>query len=1071
MLTRWEDFRVALPFAENLYSFRNIALVVSQRAPDQAALAAIEQKLSEAGQDFYQRRFQDAIRAYQDASALIFAQIDPGFTFKVGQIDRATRFSRNSALFDPLLSASLEWMNVQPVHQPLAATTSRVLADPAVFGPDITRLNQAGLFSQQLAVAGPGAPRPALQVVADWQLATTYAGQQNSGQVDFFSARAEQTDPNLFAELGGKPGSTDGRPPIGVGSPHVPLKAEAAQPISALTGLTSATDLPSPSLPPPLTTQTRLLGFLSNNRAETVSWNAGQAPPLDAVKALRYSSRVGITDLASLIAQNNQPSGVALDLPHAYYYVIPLGLAECYHALGDYPTAESYYFEAAGYQFLNAAIEAPYLWIRIANLYLDWGNSLYRNEQPADALPVYSNVITPGITVPVSNLYVQVALKPGADPATTVIAAVAAGQEVTALAVNPEISAVIMEVRQQLLKLQGGLDFFGHATTFVPIWTFDYLQSVAINFAQLAISAERDFIEFQQKSDQGTLTRQELAQAAAQANAEAVAADYEVGIAFVENLAYGEGAQLAQQRATDAQALADEYRANAPIQSMDQAIVAIQSGTDQDVVNLQSDIQAMSAQFQQDSLDNQANEMAIAANQANLESGAANLRFQAGQAAKTAAVLRAQSAQQSLNTFDDQFFTPDVWYHMANAVQRIYRRYLNMALRAARLMQQAYNFETDQLLKIIKVDYSTDEVKGLLAADTLMADIQTFTYDLITSKAGKPQPLRQTVSLAQRYSFAFETFFRKTGIMEFETNIEDFDYYYPGTYAGRIEAVEVEVDGIVPVSGISGSLTNSGISGYRVPAAPIVAAPQAAQPAAVSPLGLKYRIQPKETLIISDYSARQDSLLIQNDQRLLRIFQGAGLASTWRLEIPKAINDLDLNTVIDVRLTFYYKARYDPDLHDKVIAELNARPGLNARQRGIPLRWLYPDAFFHFQDTGDLTITLRATDFRRNEISPIITSVGVVVSVDGSIAASGISVALSTPTHAAVTAVTDATGTVLSDTPASPWKPLAAGTAVGPYTLAVTAADNPGLVKNGKLDLSPIINVGLILGYSYTPPA
>src|SRR5205807_8573604 len=143
------------------------------------------------------------------------------------------------------------------------------------------------------------------------------------------------------------------------------------------------------------------------------------------------------------------------------------------------------------------------------------------------------------------------------------------------------------------------------------------------------------------------------------------------------------------------------------------------------------------------------------------------------------------------------------------------RRYLTMALRAARLMQQAYNFETDQNLKIVKGDYSSDEVKGLLAADALMADIQSFTYDLITSTAGKPQPLKQTISLAQQYGFLFETQFRKTGSMQFETRIEDFDDYYPGIYAGRIDSVEVEVDGIVPVTGISGTLANSGISSYR----------------------------------------------------------------------------------------------------------------------------------------------------------------------------------------------------------------------------------------------------------------
>src|SRR5262249_21366929 len=139
----------------------------------------------------------------------------------------------------------------------------------------------------------------------------------------------------------------------------------------------------------------------------------------------------------------------------------------------------------------------------------------------------------------------------------------------------------------------------------------------------------------------------------------------------------------------------------------------------------------------------------------------------------------------------------------------------------------------DQSLRLIKCDYWSPEVKGLLGAEMLMADIQSFSYNLITTQSGKPQPIKQTISLAQQYAYLFETQFRKTGMMKFETRIEDFDMYYPGTYAGRIDAVEVEFDGIVPPTGISGTLTNSGISAYRVPSS---------VPVPPGSSGLKYRV-------------------------------------------------------------------------------------------------------------------------------------------------------------------------------------------------------------------------------------
>lgn len=196
---------------------------------------------------------------------------------------------------------------------------------------------------------------------------------------------------------------------------------------------------------------------------------------------------------------------------------------------------------------------------------------------------------------------------------------------------------------------------------------------------------------------------------------------------------------------------------------------------------------------------------------------AANAKATAAAVAVNVANLQAQAAIKSLNAFDSQPFSPTDWSLMSTAVYQLYRRYLDMALVTALLMQKAYNFETDQQVQFIKSDYSSNEIKGLLAADALMADIQNFSYDLITSNAGKPQPVRQSISLATRYPYVFELQFRKTGVMEFETAIEDFDFLYPGAYAGRIASIEVEVDGLVPPRGLSGTLTNNGISTYRVP--------------------------------------------------------------------------------------------------------------------------------------------------------------------------------------------------------------------------------------------------------------
>src|SRR5581483_8992410 len=299
-----------------------------------------------------------------------------------------------------------------------------------------------------------------------------------------------------------------------------------------------------------------------------------------------------------------------------------------------------------------------------------------------------------------------------------------------------------------------------------------------------------------------------------------------------------------------------------------------------------------------------------------------------------AAAVHVSLSQQMVDAFDDQRFTPDVWNQLGQRMSDLSSRYLTMALEIAKLMQRAYNFENDTALTTVKPDYTSDTVRGLLAADVLLADVESFTYDLVTSNAPKPQPIRQTISLSERYPNAFETSFRSTGTLDFDTSFDDFDTLYPGTYEGRIENVEVAVDGIVPATGLTGTLTNAGISHYRLPLAAWPPAPG---------VGVKHRVQTKETLVISDYNLQTDALLVQQDQRMRRIFEGAGLASHWTLALPPELNDIDYESILDVRLTFVYTARFDPDLRTRVLQDLATRAALEARVKPLPLRWLFPD--------------------------------------------------------------------------------------------------------------------------------
>ncbi len=59
-------------------------------------------------------------------------------------------------------------------------------------------------------------------------------------------------------------------------------------------------------------------------------------------------------------------------------------------ALGAYADAETEYLSTLDYKYLNQAAESVTLWLRLADLYLEWGDRLYRTPAtwwPTSARP------------------------------------------------------------------------------------------------------------------------------------------------------------------------------------------------------------------------------------------------------------------------------------------------------------------------------------------------------------------------------------------------------------------------------------------------------------------------------------------------------------------------------------------------------------------------------------------------------------------------------------------------------------------------------------------------------------
>jgi hypothetical protein len=124
---------------------------------------------------------------------------------------------------------------------------------------------------------------------------------------------------------------------------------------------------------------------------------------------------------------------------------------------------------------------------------------------------------------------------------------------------------------------------------------------------------------------------------------------------------------------------------------------------------------------------------------------------------------------------------------------------------------------------------------------------------------------------------------------------------------------------------------------------------------------------------------------------------------------------------------------------------------------------LFPDEFFSFLDSGNLVFELRDSDFAFNQVQLKVKNVAVRAVTHEGTSSQNITVRINHDGDNA-TATTDASGMVKSDAavPANPLNLFAGSPVSAPWTITISAADNPGL------DRSQIRDLFLFLEYGFT---
>jgi hypothetical protein len=285
---------------------------------------------------------------------------------------------------------------------------------------------------------------------------------------------------------------------------------------------------------------------------------------------------------------------------------------------------------------------------------------------------------------------------------------------------------------------------------------------------------------------------------------------------------------------------------------------------------------------------------------------AANIRVEIAQRELDSHEKQLENAQTVLDYMANQKFTnQDLYGWMVSDTSSSYFSCYQMAFTFAKKAERAFRFErglTDS--NFIQFGYWDSLRKGLLAGDRLhLALLQMEAA--YTDQNTRDYEISRDISLLLNAPLALIAL-KETGKCEIAVPESFFDADYPGHYMRRIKNVTLTVPCVVgPYTSLNCTLTLLS-NKTRVSSA----------------VGDQYSedLENSDNRFVNNFAAVQsiatshglnDGGLFEvnfRDERYLP-FEGAGVISRWRVEMPKENNAFDFETISDVILHLKYTAR------------------------------------------------------------------------------------------------------------------------------------------------------------------
>lgn len=280
-----------------------------------------------------------------------------------------------------------------------------------------------------------------------------------------------------------------------------------------------------------------------------------------------------------------------------------------------------------------------------------------------------------------------------------------------------------------------------------------------------------------------------------------------------------------------------------------------------------------------------------------------------------------ENSQEVDRFLHDKFTNAELYAWMQGEISRLYYEYYRFAFDTARKAEQTMKRELMRhevdATDYIKFNYWDGGRKGLLSGEALYLDIKRM--EMAYHENNKREfELTKHVSLRQLNPFALLTL-KATGNCEVTVPEWLYDLDAPGHYIRRIKSVSLSIPSVTgPYSSVCCTLSLLKSSLRKSPL-----------------LNNEYPRQGSEDDRFIDYfgtvqsivtsTGNNDSGMFETNLREERLlpFEGAGVESTWKLELPSDFRQFDYNTITDVILHFRYTARQGGvQMRDKALAHL-----------------------------------------------------------------------------------------------------------------------------------------------------